>query len=232
LVICSKQVLNPLPPDVEFERGRDFLENKKYNKAIESFERIVFYYASSEYVDDAQYWLGRSSFEKKDYTQAIIEFEYLIKNFPNSQFLEQAYLYRAKAYFLKSPGYDKDQSETGKATKFLDQFLTQFPNSEYTDEVKNLILQARERLAKKEFENGRLYLRLNEPDAALLYFQYLITNYPETKFSLEAKYYAASIYEKKGELDQALRLYKELIGEQGWKIKAEKKIKKIEKREG
>lgn len=225
----SKQIITPLDPDDEFERAMSYYENKKYDDAAPAFERILFYHPSSEYVDDAQYWLSRTYFEKKEYDQAITEFDYLIKNFSTSRFLEESYLYRAKSYFLKAPGYEKDPTEIENAINLFDQFLTRFPNSKHTNEVKDLILSARNKLAKKEVENGKLYLKLGEPDAALLYFNYVIENYPETNVCNESKYTAATLYEKKEQIEEALKLYKELLEEKDWKEKVEKKIKKLEK---
>jgi len=225
----KKQVLTPMDPDDELERAMSLFEKKEYDAAAQAFERILFYHTSSEYVDDAQYWLGRTYYEKKDYNQAIIEFDYLIQNFSSSIFVEEAYLYRAKSYLLKAPSYEKDPTEIENAISLFDHFLTRFPNSKYTDEVKNSILSARNRLAKKEVENGKTYLKLSAPDAALLYFNYVIENYPETEVCKEAKYHAAELYEKKGQSEEALKLYNELLEEENWKEKAEKKIKGIEK---
>jgi outer membrane protein assembly factor BamD len=226
----TRQVLTPLDPEDEFERAMSFFENKKYDTAVQAFERILFYHPSSEYVDDAQYWLGRTYYEKTDYTQAIAEFDYLIQNFSSSVFLEKAYLYRAKSYLLKAPGYEKDPTEIENAISLFDQFLTRFPNSKYTDEIRDLILSARNRLAKKEVENGKTYLKLSKYDAALLYFDFVMQNYPETEACKEAKYRTAILlYEKKGRTEEALKLLHELVEEKNWKEKAEKKIGEIEK---
>ncbi len=227
----SKQVLSSLEPDDEFERAVSLFEQENYNKAVLAFERILFYHPSSEYVDDAQYWLGKTYFEQKDYDQAIVEFDYLIKNFSTSSFIEEAYLYRIKAYLEKAPSYEKDPTETGNAIGFCDQFLTHFPNSKHTDEVKEIILVARNHLAKKEMENGKIYLKLGEPEAALLYFNYVIETYPETEFSSEAKYNAARILEKNEQPNKALKLYKELLEDDKWRerIIKEKGAKILEK---
>jgi len=227
LCSCSKQVLAPLEPEDEFERAMEFFNNKKYDSAIQSFERIIFYHASTEFVDDAQFYLARAYFEKKDYTQAITEFEYLIKNFPNTPFLEQSFLLRAKAYFLKAPGYEKDQTETKEAISLLDDFLTRFPISSYSDTAKALILQARNRLAKKEMENGRLYMKIKEYDSSILYFKYVIDNYPETPSADEAKFLMGQTYEKIGKKEEAYELYRELLDNNHWKRKAEIRIKKL-----
>lgn len=230
---CStKQTLSPLDPDDAFERAVSLFEHGDYSKAVLAFEQILFYHPSSEYVDDAQYWLGRTYFEKKDYDQAIIEFDYLIKNFSTSGFIEEAYLFRVKAYLEKAPGFEKDPTEIENAILFCDRFLTHFPNSKYTDEVKEMILVARNRLAKKEIENGKIYLKLGEPEAALLYFNYVIGTYPETQFSSEAKYNAARILEKNGQPDKALKFYKELLEDDKWRerIIKEKSVEILEEK--
>ena len=230
LTACTRQVLAPLDAADEYERALSFFNARKYVPAIAGFERVIFYHASSEYVDDAQYWLARSYFAKKDYSQAILEFDYLIKNFTNSSFLEEAYLFRAKSYYFNAPGYEKDQTETRDAIGYLDDFLTQFPTSTHADEAKELILTARSRLAVKELENGKIYVRMNELDAAIIYFKYILESFPETKVISETKYSLAGTYEKKKMYTEALALYNELLSDNAWKHRAEKKIRKLEKK--
>jgi outer membrane protein assembly factor BamD len=229
LSCAVRQTLVALEPDAEFERAMSFYNTRKFNQAIEAFQRILFYHASSEYVDDAQYWLGRTYLEQKQYDQAIIEFDYLIRNFPNSAQLEDAHFFQAKAYLHNAPSYDKDLTELEKAIRLFDEFLTRYPNSKYTDDVRTEILVARDRLAKKELENGKLYARLNDLDAALLYFKYVINNYPETPSAGEAKYRSAEIYEKKGRDEQALELYKELLQDTSWQDRAAQRISDLER---
>ncbi len=231
-VVCgTKNTLAPLAPVDEFERAVSYFDNKKYDDAIKAFERIIFYHPSSEYVDDAQFWLGRCYFEKKNYEQAIVEFNYLINNFPNTKFLEPALLYQAKAYFLKAPGYDRDITEVKRAIEQFDEFIRRFPNSKYIEEVKDLILKARTRLARKEFENGRLYIKLGKSKSALLYFNYVIKNYPETAVSNQARFEAAQIYEKMGDKENAVKLYQELSEDDNWKERVAKRIKVLKENE-
>ena len=230
LIACgSKPVLKQLSADNEFERAMEYFENEQYDIAAMAFERILFYHATSEFVDDAQYWLGRSYYASKEYDQAIAEFDYLVKNFSKSKFIEEAFLYRAKSYLMKAPPFYKDPTEIEHAISLFDQFLTRFPNSVHTDDVKAHILMARNRLAKKELENGKLYLKMGEKDAALLYLMYIVTTYPETESSNEARYLAASIFQIKKQYDDALKLYQELLQDDDWKKKAQEAIDKIDR---
>jgi outer membrane protein assembly factor BamD len=229
-VSCAfRQTLSPIEAEAEFERAQSFYENKKYGQAIDAFERILFYHPSSEYVDDAQYWLGRAYLEKGEYDQAIVEFDYLIRNFPNSVQLEEAYFFRAKAHLLGAPGYDRDLSDLERAIRLLDEFLTRYPNSKFTEDARKEILSARNRLAKKELENGKLYEKLREPEAALLYYKHIMNAYPETESAAEAKFRSARIYEKQGTMPQAIDLYKELLEDSAWQDQAAERIADLEK---
>ncbi len=229
LSCMARESLTPLEPLDEYERAMSFFDGKQYQRAAEAFERILFYHPSSEYVDDAQFWLARAYLEMKEYAQAVIEFNYLIRNFPNTTLLEQAYFFRAKANLMSAPSYEKDLSDLKKAIRLFDEFLTRFPNSEYTDDVRQEILTARNLLAKKELENGKLYEKLKEPDAALLYYEYIRNNYPETESAGEATYRSARIHEKRGESEQAVELYRTLLEDENWKNKAADHIADLEK---
>jgi outer membrane assembly lipoprotein YfiO len=225
-----RQELSELPAEEEFQRAQGYFDLRQFDRAIQGFEKIIFYHPSSEYVDDAQYWLASSYFQKKDFAQAVIEFDYLIKNFPASVFVEEANFYRAKSYLKQAPGWDRDQTEIDEAISYLDEFLTRYPNSKYTNDVKDLILAARNQLARKELENGKLYLKLKEPDAAMKYFLFVIETYPETKSEIEAKYHLAGIYRQKLRTEEALTLYRELLEIPEWKNQAARKIREIEKK--
>jgi outer membrane protein assembly factor BamD len=230
IISCAtRQTLTPLEPAAEYERALSFFENKKYDQAIQGFERILFYHPSSEFVDDAQYWLGRTYLEQKEYDQAIIEFDYLIRNFPKSAQLEDAYFHRARAHLLAAPSYEKDLSDLKIAIRFFDEFLTRYPNSKHTDDVRKEILTARERLAKKQLENGKLYEKLKEMTAALLYYEHITNNYPETVSAGEARFRSAHIYEKRGENEKALELYRKLLDNAQWQDKAADRITDLEK---
>jgi outer membrane protein assembly factor BamD len=229
LSCAARETLVPLDAVSEYERAMSFFDKKQYMKAAEAFERILFYHPSSEYVDDSQYWLSRAYLEMKEYDQAVIEFNYLIRNFPNSALIEQAYFYRAKANLLGAPSYEKDLSDLNSAIRLFDEFLTRYPNSEYTDDARKEILKARNLLAKKELENGKLYEKLKESDAALLYYEYIRSNYPETESAGEATYRRARILEKQGQFEEALKLYRVLLEDDVWKKKAADCIADLEK---
>lgn len=227
---AARETIDPLTPADEFERAMSLYESKRFLKAAEAFERVLFNFPSSEYVDDAQFWLGRSYLELRNYDQAIIEFDYLIRHFSNSALMEDAFFFRARAYRLAAPSYDKDPGKLNQAVRLFDEFLTRYPNSKYTDDARKEILEARDILARKELENGKIYEKMKEPGAALLYYEYVINNYAETGAAGEARYRRARLTEEQGRLDEALEMYRQIIDDEQWGEPAARRVAELEKR--
>lgn len=226
---AAREAVVPLAAADEFERAMSLYESKRYLKAVEAFERILFNYPSSEHVDDAQFWLGRAYLELRNYDQAIIEFDYLIRHFSNSALLEDAHFFRARAYRLAAPSFEKDPSKLNQAIRLFDEFLTRFPNSKYTDAARQEILEARNLLARKELENGKIYEKMNELGAALLYYEYVINNYSETPSADEARYRRARLTEQQGRLSEALEMYRALLDDEEWGEPAARRAAELEK---
>ena len=53
---------------------------------------------------------------------------------------------------------------------------------EYVDEIQKMILNLRTKLAKKNFYTAKLYLRLEELDSAVIYYDSIIKEYYDTEF--------------------------------------------------
>ena len=69
----------------------------------------------------------------------------------------------------------------------LQLFIDDFPESKYLDQAEAFILELRLRKAKKIYETGRLYLKEKEFDSAIIYFNDVINNFYDTRYSDEAR---------------------------------------------
>jgi outer membrane protein assembly factor BamD len=66
-------------------------------------------------------------------------------------------------------------------------FLEDFPQSELVQVAENSIATLRIKLAEKDYEVGRLYLKLEEYESALIYFRSVLINYYDTDFADDAR---------------------------------------------
>ena len=88
---------------------------------------------------------------------------------------------------LSSNSYQRDQKETSRALDLLQMFIEDFPLSDFTEDVNEAITDLRIKLAQKDYEIGRLYLKLEEYESALIYFRSVLNHYYDTSFSDDAR---------------------------------------------
>ena len=62
----------------------------------------------------------------------------------------------------------------------LQALLDDYSNSEYREEAKALIDELRNKLARKEYATGVLYIKMEEYQSAIMTFEGLIDNYYDT----------------------------------------------------
>ena len=187
-IFCHKKnLIEANRVDDQFEIGKKLFEQKDYDKAIKAFERVIYYFATGEYTDDAQFYLALCYFKKKEYELAKSEFEFLIENFPQSEYVEQSYIYIAKCILNKNKNIHRDLSQIKDAIKILREFLSKFPKSKYRNEAKELLREAKERLAQKMLLAIKVYYKLGKKESALLYYELLKNEYPESEALKEAK---------------------------------------------
>ena len=136
IVNCAgNKPLEKLPLEERYNRGQDFLENKKYYNAQQEFQIIVLSGSHTEWGDDAQFYLAESYFLNEEYILAISEYERLTRKMKYSPFVERCRWRICEAYLAESPKYYHDQTNTNKALQKLQEFIEEYPESEYRDEA-------------------------------------------------------------------------------------------------
>lgn len=200
-----------LAPDDRFLLAKRYMEAGKYLKAQEEFKRLIFEYPGSDYVDDAQYYLAESYFLNKEYDLAILEYKFLIDNYRGSPYVDRSYFKVGLCYYKLSKPYYLDQTNTEKALDEIDLFLTKYPQSAYRDSALTVKEECLEKLAKKDLEAGKLYMRLGKYEAARIYFETITEEYPNTKASDQALFLIGISYEKEGATANAREIYEKVL---------------------
>ena len=101
-----------------------------------------------------------------------------------------------------------------KAIRIMEDFITDFPESDVVDDARATIKDARERLARKRYESGRTYYKFGDYKAANIYFQAVIDENTNSDWAARALYYQSEIEYKdenykvaKTKLDNFLVIY-------------------------
>ena len=188
----------------KFNAGMENLEEKKYLQAQSDFKNVIIRGMGTDLGDDAQYYLGEAYFKNEEYLLAIAEYEKLTRKMGFSPFVEDARFKICEAYSIESPKYYHDQEYTRKALERYQEFLDDFPNSTFLDSVLISIGSLREKLAKKAFETGVLYLKMEEYDSAKLSFQIVIDEFYDTPYLAEAQKEMIVALAKNREIESAV----------------------------
>ena len=169
-----------------FETAMKRIEKKNYSDAIRILDEIKYQCGGSSLMDTVYYHTAMSHFRLKQYADARVEFENLQHEYPRSPFAEESYYRLGQMRYLKSNKYHRDQTETKEAVRLLSDYLDLYPNGVFADSARHFHILAREKLAEKEFRNAMFYRRQKEHNASLIYFNSLLAEYPQSKFTLEA----------------------------------------------
>ena len=190
ILLSSCGISNPfddnIPYKTRFDDGLAFFEEENYVKASQQFNIIVDRASHTDLGDDALFFLAESYFLNKDYDLALVEFEKLVSRMGFSPYIEKSRWRICETLMLLSPNFYHDQESSKKAISQIQEFLDDFPNSEYSKDADKLINELRTRLAEKNMETGKLYVKLKAYDSAIVSYKIVVNEFYDTKFFNDA----------------------------------------------
>ena len=229
---CGGKAVRPvLPLSEQYTLAKKHYDQKKYRQAIEEFQKLIFNYPGATVVDTAIYYLANSYFNQKDYATAAGEFKKILTNYPNSTWLDDAAFMVALSDMKQSAPAELDQQFTILALDEFNDFVETYPDSPLVPQAREKISELRNKLAKKTYKNGYLYLRTKDYPAALLYFKEVLENYPDTVWAKEALFRIAEANRLQNKIPEALEVYKrfmELYPKDKLAAKCKEKISELE----
>jgi outer membrane protein assembly factor BamD len=164
------------------EMGDIAIDKGDYPKAIEQYQIFL---EESLYGDEtmaAHFSLAQAYFANQDYPTAAVEFEIFQRDYPRSDSLQAAAFFQVLCAVEQSPRHDRDSEPTEWAIRDLQNFLLDYPGSIYGERATAAIGSLQEKLAEKTLETADLYRGLKKFEAAILYYEKLLGNYPGNEF--------------------------------------------------
>ncbi len=159
---------------------KEFIEAQKY------FDVIKLQYPASEYADDAQFYLAEISFNRKEYQLAAFNYNLLRRIYQRSSYGKDALYKTGLCYYKLAQPYDRDQEYTMKAIQTFSEFQAVYPTDSLFAVSTDYIVELRERLGYREYFVGLIYHKMRYYKAALIYYNFVIDDYSDTKTIEEA----------------------------------------------
>ncbi|HVP58674.1 MAG TPA: outer membrane protein assembly factor BamD [bacterium] len=209
---CSKQqAATAMKQEDRLTLAQDLAQRGKCSKAILEYEKLLSEFPKPQVAETAKFNLARCRFDIGEYDQAVADFEDFINTYPKSDLVDNAMYQIGLCYLKQAPRPERDQAKTKQALDELTLLVRKYPTTDVKADVDRAIGEAKSRLAEKEIENGRLYLRLADYKSARIYFDYVVSTYSDTPWAPEALFSKGQAFEREGDPAQARIAYQQVI---------------------
>ncbi len=216
--------------DVAWAKILKKYEKKRYLDAVERLEIFLINHSGSPMMDSAQFLLAESHYKMKEYLISASEYEKLVLQFPQSPLVEQSEYNLGMSYYKMSPKYSLDQVYSERAIDAFQIFIEDFPNSKNSGDAMEMIGICRGKLARKEYESGRLYHKVKEYPSARIYYGIILDNYYDTEYAPKALFYRAETWQSDKDWVEAINDYSSFLDkyeDHEWSGKALKALNRI-----
>ena len=213
-----------------YEVAEELYKAKKYGRTVEKLEEILSTCAGSGYMEQAQFLIAESHFNLEQWIEARGEYGSFIVNFPGSPFAETAEYRKAVSSYNMEYKIDRDESNTTTAMKDFERYLANHPSTPLRDSVNYYYNNLVDRVAEKEFQTGRLYLRMEKPQAAVIYFKEFLETYPKAKRRQEVLFMISDAYTDLDQFEPAREYLAIAQNEATDNADVQKRVKKAEEK--
>ena len=209
-----------------FEKGIQFLEEKKFKESIDQFIKISDEFPFSKYSSHSQIYNAYINFELNKTEQTILILNDYISMNPDGFFTEYAEYLIAMCYYVKISDPSRDSKFTKIAIEKFNKITKKYPNSKYAKDAKLKLEYLKNYLARKEFEVGMFYLNNNAPSPAINRFSMILKDYqgsniiPQTLYRM---YEAFEMLKLKNNSEQTYSILKYNFPKSRWTQEIENK---------
>ena len=217
------QAMKSADKDFILKVANEKFAKKKWSDALALYDRLPNLVAGTDDAPNVVFNSAYSNYYDKNYRLAANQFKNFVISFPQDPRKEEAAYLSALCYYEGSLQYNLDQSNTESAITELQNFLNEYPDSERSKNITQLVDELTYKLEFKAFENAKQYYKMAEYKAAAVTFENVLEDFPATKLRpkiydiiMKSKYELAvnSIYDlKKERLDAAASYAKRVSAE-------------------
>ena len=179
----SSDATRQLSAEERYQKAMELFNDGDYLDAVEEFRIVTLQFQGNPLADDAQYYLGECYFQREEYILAAYEYELLIRTHPTSKLVPDARFKRGMCYYELSPAWNLDQEYTHKAIDEFQALLEYYPFDPRASDAEAKIRELNTKLARKIYESGVIYMKMEYYRAAGLSFDQVLERYHDTPYA-------------------------------------------------
>lgn len=180
--------------DTLYNQGMDNLLVENYATAAEFFDEVERQHPYSVWATRAELMAAYSHYKDGKYDEAIIALDRFIQLHPGSRNAAYAYYLRALSYFEQISDVRRDQTNSERSLKTLEDLVRRYPNSRFSKDARRKIDVVRDHMAGAEMDRGRYYLRRGQYVAAINRFHTVVKTYQTSSQAPEALHRLVEAY--------------------------------------
>jgi outer membrane protein assembly factor BamD len=183
--------------------GVNFLQAKKYSKAIDKFSTLRENHPFDPLAIVAAVKLGDTYFAQKEYIFATGVYEDFFKSHPDDENVPYVLSRLGECYDRESLTIDRDQDYTLKAIERLTYLKNRYPTNTYAKESEPRLAKMIQKLADRELYVGEFYYKSAQYNASIVRLEYFLAKYPNAKGIDKGLLYLAQSYREIGDQEKS-----------------------------
>ncbi len=218
-----------LPVDQLYADAHASLVHGNEQHAQNDYKRLIARFPYGPYTEQAQLELAYVQYKGGQFDDASSTVDRFIRTYPTHRHVDYAYYLKALINFNRDnqilarlAQLDTSQRDQGSPRQSFNDFadlIRRFPNSRYAPDARQRMVYLREELARHEIGVGLYYLQRKAYVAAANRGQYVIVNFPQSKYDGDALALMAESYKRLGDTklsDDAKRVLQQNHPDHPW----------------
>ena len=180
--------------ELKLEKANEYYQKKNYVKAISLFEELIPIYKGTEKAEEIYYYYSYCNYYQGDYSLAQYHFKNYHRSYPAGKHAEECLFMNAYCYYLNSPAYHLDQTDTKNAMAEMQNFIDQYPESTRLDSCNKISDLLRGKLELKDRDILNQYFKISDYKAAIASSNNFIKDFPESTYIDEVLFVVVDSY--------------------------------------
>ena len=184
LISCDgyNRLLKSSNYELKLQKAQEYYGKGSYVKASALFEELIPVYKGSDKAEEIYYYFSYCNYYQGDYSLSQYHFKNYFRSFPTGKHAEECLFMNAYCYYLNSPVYKLDQTDTKNAMAELQNFIDLYPESTRIDSCNKINDLLRGKLEQKEHDIINQYFNIGDYKAAIASSKNFQKDFPESNF--------------------------------------------------
>ena len=216
--------LNRYPDDLSLYRAAlDQLQQRHWENAVTGFERLTLQLAPRDsLLPLSHYYLGVAHQRRGEDLLAAQSYIRLVESFPADTLSDNALFEAARAYQRLWRKPELDPQYGFSAIQAYETFISTYPDSPLRPDVDRELAHLHDLLAEKDFDTAEYYFRRRAYDSAIIYYQDIVTAYPQTPTARRASFRMLETYQRLNYREEAAEVCRSMRGRYAGDAEVEK----------